>query len=79
MLVKSGGHLYHIDPARVTNERALYPFVRDEVFLPTEIWYNQCKRRVKCVRDGQVEQMYTQVELVGAAPDLHEPGFGHTL
>ena len=79
MLVKPGGHLYHVDPARVANERALAPFVQDEVLLPTEIRYDRCKRQVKLVRDVQVEQLHTQVKLVGAIPDSHEPGFGYAL
>ena len=37
MLVKTCGHLYHVDPACVANERALAPFVRDKVLLPTKI------------------------------------------
>ena len=58
MLVKQGSNLNHVQPLSVTNERALNSFVWDEVILPTEIQYKQCKRRVKHVRDGQVEQLH---------------------
>ncbi len=69
MLVKLGGHFDHVEPTRVANERALVPFVRDEVLLPTKICYKQCKCRVERVGNGQIKQLHTQVELVGPAPD----------
>ncbi|CAK9257996.1 unnamed protein product [Sphagnum jensenii] len=79
MLVKPGGHFDHVEPTRVANERALAPFVRDEVLLPTKIRYEQCKCRVERVGNGQIKQLHTQVELVGPAPDAHEPGFGYAM
>ena len=33
----------------------------------------------KTCRDGQVEQLNTEVQLVGATPHSHEPGFGYAL
>ncbi|CAK9211024.1 unnamed protein product [Sphagnum troendelagicum] len=79
MLVKPGGHFDHVEPTRVANERALAPFVRDEVLLPTKIRYEQCKYRVERVGNGQIKRLHTQVELVGPAPDAHEPGFGYAM
>jgi hypothetical protein len=52
--VKPGGHFDHVEPARVANERALAPFVRDEFLLPTKIRHEQCKCRVERVGNGQV-------------------------
>jgi hypothetical protein len=46
MPVKPGGHFDQVEPARVENERAMDPFVRDEVLLPTRIRHEQCKCRV---------------------------------
>ena len=40
MLFKPGGYL---NTESVPNERALDPFVRDEVLIPTKIQYEQCK------------------------------------
>jgi len=79
MLVKPGGHFDHVEPARVANERALAPFVRNGVLLPTKIRYEQCKCRVERVRNGQIKWLHTQVELVGPAPDAHEPRLGYTM
>ncbi len=79
MLVKPSGHFDHVEPARVTNERALASFVRDEVLLPTKIHYEQCKCRVEHVENGQVKRLHTQVELVGPALDTHEPGLGYAM
>ncbi len=79
MLVKPSGHFDHVEPARVANERALALFVWDEVLLPTKICYKQCKCWVERVRNGQVKQLHTQVELVGPAPDAHELGLGYTM
>jgi hypothetical protein len=42
MPVKPGSHFDHVEPARVAIERALAPFVRDEVLLPTKIRHEQC-------------------------------------
>ncbi|CAK9204248.1 unnamed protein product [Sphagnum troendelagicum] len=41
--------------------------------------YEQCKCRVKRVRNGQVKRLHTQVKLVGPAPDAHEPGLGYAM
>ena len=71
MLFKPGGQINHVHPASVANERALASFVRDEVLTKTKIRYERFKNWVKLVRDGQVEQLYTQVYLVGSAPDSH--------
>ena len=49
ILVKPCGHLNHVQLASVANERALTPFVRDEVLLPKNIQYGRCKSRVKHV------------------------------
>jgi hypothetical protein len=73
---KPGGHLDHVDPARVSNERALAPS-SDEVLLPTKIRHEQCKCRVERVGNGQVKRLHTQVELVGPAPDAHGPRLGY--
>ena len=54
-------------------------FVLDEIMMPIKIPYKRCKCRVKRVSDGQVEQLHTQVDLVGAAPDSHEPRIGYAL
>ena len=54
MLVKPVGHINHVQSASVANERALAPFVRDEVLLPKKIRYKWCKHRVKRVRDVQL-------------------------
>ena len=43
MLVKPGGRFNHVEPAGVSNERALALFVRDEFMLPTKIRYHRCK------------------------------------
>ena len=40
---------------------------------------NRCKRQVKRVRNGQVEQLHDKVELVGATPDFHEPRIGYAV
>ena len=37
MLVKPGGHLNHVEPEGVANERTLAPFGRDEFMLPKKI------------------------------------------
>ena len=79
MIFKPGGNLNHVQTRSVTNDRALNPFVWDEVILPTKIQYVKCKRRVKNVRDGQVEQLHNQVKLVGSVLDSHEPGIGYVL
>ena len=79
MLVKPGGRLNHVDPAGVTNERAMALFIRDEFLLPKKIRYHRCKGWVKLVRDGQVELLHTKVQLVGAAPHSHEPRFSYAL
>jgi hypothetical protein len=79
MPVKPGGHFDHGEPARVANERALAPFVRDEVLLPTKIRHEQCKCRVERVGNGQVKRLHTQVELAGPAPDAHEPGICYAM
>ncbi len=79
MLVKPGGHFDHVEPARVANERALAPFVQDEVLLPTKIRYEQCKCRVERVGNGQVKRLHTQVELVGPALDAHELRLGYVM
>jgi hypothetical protein len=79
MPVKPGGHFDHVEPARVEKERALAPFVRDEVLLPTTIRHEQCKCRVVRVGNGQVKRLHTKVELVGLARDAHEPGLGYPM
>ncbi len=79
MLIEPGGHFDHAEPVRVANERALALFVRDEVLLPTKIRYEQCKCQVERVGNGQVKRLHTQVELVGPAPDAHEPGLGYAM
>jgi hypothetical protein len=79
MPVKPGGHFDHVEPARVANERALAPLVGDEVLFPTKIRHEQCKSRVERVGNGQVKRLHTQVELVGPAPDAHEPGLGYAM
>jgi hypothetical protein len=79
MPVKPGGHFDHVERARVANERALTPFVRDEVLLPTKIRHEQCKMSVECVGNGQVKRLHTQVELVGPGSDAHEPGLGYAM
>lgn len=73
MLVELGGELHHIEPACVTNDRALAPFFWNEVLLTAQIRDDICKGRIKLVRNGQVERLQAQVQLVGAAPDTHEP------
>ena len=79
MLFKPVGNLNHVQPRSVTNDRALNPFFWDEFILPTKIQYVKYKRRVKNVRDGQVEQLHNQVELVGSVLDSHGPGIGYVL
>jgi hypothetical protein len=79
MPVKAGGLFDHVEPARVANERALAPFVQDDVLLPTKIRQEQCKCRVERVGNGQVERLHTQVEFVGPAPEAHEPGLGYAM
>ncbi|CAM6014691.1 unnamed protein product [Sphagnum balticum] len=79
MLVKPSGHFDHVEPVCVTNEKALALFVRDEVLLPTKIRYEQCKCRVERVGNGQVKRLHTLVELVGPAPNAHEPGLGYAM
>jgi hypothetical protein len=79
MPVKPGGHFDHVEAVRVENERALAPLVRDEVLLPTKIRHEQRKCRVERVRNGQVKRLHTQVQLVGPAPDVHEPGLGYAM
>jgi hypothetical protein len=74
MLVKPGGHFDHVERMHVANEKALAPFVQDEVLLPMKIRYEQCKCRVEGVGNGQVKRLHTQVELVGPAPNAHDPG-----
>jgi hypothetical protein len=79
MPVEPGGHFDHDRPARVANERALAPFDRDEGLLPTKIRHKLCKCRVERVGNDRVKQLGTHVELVGPAPDGHEPGLGHAM
>lgn len=49
MIVKPGGHLNHVKPAGVANERALAPLIRDEVLFLVRIRRDQYKFRVKLV------------------------------
>jgi hypothetical protein len=60
MPVKPGGHFDHAEPARVASERALAPFVRDEVMLPRKMRHEQCKCPVERVGNGQVDHCVHQ-------------------
>ena len=47
--------------------------------MPTKIHYHRCKGRVQRIGDGQVEQLHTQVQLVGSVPHSHKPRFSCAL
>ena len=53
MIVKPGGQLNHGKSVSVANERALARFVPENILLPKNIQYEQCKHQVKTCQGWQ--------------------------